>query len=252
MSDDEWAVVTGAGSGIGNACAVLMAERGIGVVCAGRTRDTLDATLAAVVAAGSQGVAVVADCATDTGVDALAAATADRVLVAIIHAAGRDVTKPFVETSRTDLDDMVGTDLYAPFFVTQRLLPQLAPGAGVVFVGSVSARHGRNRHAGYGAAKAALYGLTVNLAVELGPDVRVNCVSPGATRTGMLRDYVRASTGHFDAEQKQRTAIQDSARMVLGRVAEPGEVARSVVHLALDATAVTGVDLLVDVGYAAS
>lgn len=62
MSDDAWAVITGAGSGIGKACALLMAERGIGVVCAGRTRDTLDATVAAVVAAGSEGVAVVADC----------------------------------------------------------------------------------------------------------------------------------------------------------------------------------------------
>ncbi len=137
-------------------------------------------------------------------------------------------------------------------FLTQALLPVLIDGAGVVFVGSISAVRGRDLHAAYGASKAALIGLTANLAVELAPRIRVNCVSPGATRTGMLRAYIKESTRGLSAEELDRLRVADAARMPLGRVAEATEVAASIVHLALDATAVTGVDLPVDVGYTAS
>lgn len=249
---DTWAVVTGGGTGIGRATALLLARRGIGVIVSGRTAATLDATLGAIVGAGGTGTTGVADVGTAEGVDAIADAVGGCTLVALVHAAGRDIAQAFTETTRDDLAEMLATDVYAPFFVTQRLLPRLADGAGVVFVGSISARHGRDRHAGYGAAKAALIGLTANLAVELGPRVRVNCVSPGATRTAMLRDYVRASTSHLSDEQKAIVGVQDAARLVLGRVAEPAEVAATIVHLALDATSITGVDLPVDVGYSAS
>jgi 3-oxoacyl-[acyl-carrier protein] reductase len=80
----------------------------------------------------------------------------------------------------------------------------------------------------------------------------VNCVSPGATRTGLLGAYVTASTHGLSDEQRHRVRIADASRMLLGRIAEPAEVAATIVHLALDATAVTGTEVAVDVGYAAS
>ena len=91
-----------------------------------------------------------------------------------------------------------------------------------------------------------------NLAIDLAPSVRVNCVSPGATRTGMLRAFVKESGRGLSDDDRSRQLIADMARMPLGRSAEPGEVAAVCVHLALDATAVTGVDLPVDVGDAAT
>ncbi|MET0578100.1 MAG: SDR family oxidoreductase [Ilumatobacteraceae bacterium] len=124
----------------------------------------------------------------------------------------------------------------------------MGDGAGIVDVGSISATRGRARHSAYGTSKAALIGLTANLAVELGPGIRVNCVSPGATRTGMLRAYVRANARGLSDEDRARQLVADWARMPLGRVAEPAEVAAACVTLALDATAITGVDLAVDVG----
>ena len=248
MTDVLTAVVTGAGTGIGRACAELLGSRGLHVICAGRTSDTLDEAAAA----SGNAIAVVADVATEAGRATVVAAATGHQVTAFIHAAGADLAKPFVETTADELDYLLDVNIRAPFLLTQRLLPMLTDGAGVVYVGSVSAVRGRDRHAAYGASKAALIGLVSNLAVELGPRVRVNCVSPGATRTGMLRSFIKQSTAGYTPEQLERIGIADASRMPLRRVAEPREVAMSVIHLALDATATTGVDLAVDVGYTAS
>src|SRR5919202_2878007 len=77
-------------------------------------------------------------------------------------------------------------------WLTRALLPAFGDGSSVVFVGSIAAFRGRDRHAAYAATKAGLLGLTVNLAAELAPRVRVNCVCVGATRTPMLEEALRA------------------------------------------------------------
>ncbi len=91
-------------------------------------------------------------------------------------------------------------------------------------------------NAAYGASKAALIGLTTNLAVELSPRLRVNLVSSGATRTALLRQYVKTSNEGLADTERERLAIADAARLRLGRVAEPAEGAAVCIHLALDAT----------------
>ena len=68
----------------------------------------------------------------------------------------------------------------------------------------------------------------------------------------MLRAFVKASGPHLDEAGRDRQLVADMARMPLGRVAEAAEVATACVYLALDATAVTGIDMPVDVGYAAT
>jgi NAD(P)-dependent dehydrogenase (short-subunit alcohol dehydrogenase family) len=248
------AVVTGGGSGIGRGCVEQLAVRGLHVVAVGRTRSTLDEAVDAVRAAGGQANAVTADCSKPAGRDAVVTAVAGlgAPVVALIHAAGADLVATFTDTTPEQFDFLVDINVRAPFFLTQQLVPHLADGAGVVFVGSISATRARPRHAAYATTKAALIGLTANLAVDLAPTVRVNCVSPGATRTGMLRAFVKESARGLDDDERQRQLVADMARMPLGRVAEPGEVATVCVHLALDATAVTGVDVPVDVGYAAT
>jgi 3-oxoacyl-[acyl-carrier protein] reductase len=254
VGSGQIAVVTGAGSGIGRRCAERLAARGLHVVVAGRTAATLAEVVTAIEGGGGAATAVVADCATDDGRAALLAATAavGSPVAAFVHAAGADLVASLAETTADQLDELLAINVRAPFLLTQALAPTMADGAGIVYVGSISATRGRPRHAAYGASKAALIGLTANLAAELGPRLRVNCVSPGATRTGMLRTYVRESMRGLSDDERARLAVSDAARMPLGRVAEPDEVAIACVHLALDATATTGVDLPVDVGYTAT
>jgi NAD(P)-dependent dehydrogenase (short-subunit alcohol dehydrogenase family) len=248
------AVVTGGGSGIGRSCVEQLAGRGLHVFAVGRTAATLDEVRAAVAAVGGDVEGVVADCSTQGGRRAVldAVTQSGRPVVALIHAAGADLVSAFVDTTSEQFDALIDINVRAPFFLTQVLVPHLADGAGVVFLGSVSATRARPRHSAYATSKAALIGLTANLAVDLAPSVRVNCVSPGATRTGMLRAFVKESARGLDDGERERQLIADLARMPLGRVAEPQEVATVCVHLALDATAVTGIDVPVDVGYAAT
>ncbi len=251
-SRQRTAVVTGAGSGIGRETAVLLGKRGLNVLCAGRTRAALEETATLIEAAGATSRVVVADCGSDAGRAVLVDAASEIPVSAFVHAAGADRIKPFAETTRDDFDALVGINLAAPFFLVQALLPRFVDGASVVFVGSVSAQRGMVRHAAYGATKSALTGLTVNLATELGPRIRVNCVSPGATDTAMLADFIARSRDGLSEKAVQRQQIAAASRNLLRRLAAPLEVAATIVHLALDAAAVTGVDLPVDLGYMAS
>ncbi|GJL86957.1 MAG: short-chain dehydrogenase [Minwuia thermotolerans] len=246
------AVITGGGSGIGAATALRLARRGLTVLINGRSAGRLDALAAAVVAEGGAVETVAADCGAPEGRQAILDAVAGRPVVAFIHSAGLDRIKPFEATTPEDFADIVAVNIAAPFFLGQALLPCLADGASITLVGSVSARHGLPRHALYGASKAALSGLTVNLASELAPRIRVNCVSPGGTNTAMLADFVQRAQEGLSEKAARRQHVAGSARMLLGRVAEPDEVAATIEHVALDASAMTGIDLSVDVGYSAS
>lgn len=242
------AVVTGAGSGIGQATALALAERGLDVCCVGRRPEPLHQTVAK---AGGRGRAVAADIGTDEGVAAVAGAVAGSPVHALVHAAAIEGIISLQDTSRAAFDRLVATNLAGPFFLTRALLPRLSDGSGIVFVGSVSAQHGRPRHAAYAATKAGLAGLTTSLAAELAPKVRVNCVAPGATDTPMMADAISQYYGSMDQDDARQAATAEMTRLLLGRVGDPAEVAAAIVHLALDATYSTGSVVTVDGGYSA-
>ena len=246
------ALVTGAGSGIGRAAAVRLGQRGLRIVCMGRTRSTLEETAASINEAGGRGIVVVADCGDSESWNSLYDAVANEPVQTIIHCAATDQLKAFADVTRSDYDQMFNLNVAGPLFLTQRLLPNLAEGSSVVFVGSVASGAGMRKYALYGASKAALKGLTVGLAVDLAPHVRVNMVSPGATDTGLLAAYIEEAYRDLTPEQAKRQQHAAASRQLLRRIAAPDEVAATVVHVAMDATAMTGQDVAVDLGYTAS
>jgi 3-oxoacyl-[acyl-carrier protein] reductase len=245
---DAIAVVTGAGSGIGKATAIALAERGLRVCCVGRSAETLNDTLRRI---SGCGYAVAADVSTEDGVSVIAAALDGAPVKALVHAAAVEGVVSLEETDRATFDRLIGTNTAGPFFLTRALLPSLADGAGIVFVGSVSALHGRSRHAAYAASKAALLGLTTSLAAELAPRIRVNCVAPGATDTPMMAEALSAYFGPMDPAQARKYGEAEMSRVLLGRIGAPAELAAAIVHLALDATYSTGSVVTVDGGYSA-
>ncbi|WP_037068069.1 SDR family NAD(P)-dependent oxidoreductase [Pseudonocardia acaciae] len=247
MADGGVAVVTGAGSGIGRACARALAARGLPVYCVGRRPEPLERTAEMI---GELATVVPADIGTEAGVASVREAVSGEVR-ALVHAAAIEGVASLAGTGRKEFDELVGVNLGGPFFLTQALEPVFAEGAGVVFVGSIAAVRGRARHAAYAATKAGLLGLTVNLAAELAPRVRVNCVNPGGVQTPMFEQAVAEVLGAMDEEEAARTITAEQARMLLGRIAEPEELAASIVHLALDAGYCTGSVLAVDGGYTA-
>jgi NAD(P)-dependent dehydrogenase (short-subunit alcohol dehydrogenase family) len=152
-------------------------------------------------------------------------------------------------TSVTDLDDVVLDQVYAvnltaPIRLVRQLLPYLrTPGASIVNITSIRAVRGFAGDLAYITAKGGLDAATRAMAVELGPHgIRVNAVAPGAIETDLNRD-VLARPGHRD---------RVLARIPLGRLGRPDDVAGAVVFLAGDAAAfVTGTVLTVDGGQCA-
>lgn len=247
-TERSWAVVTGAGSGVGRATASALAERGLSVCCVGRRREPLDETVGQL---ACPGCAVAADIGTEKGVQAVVGAVVGSSVTAVVHAAAIEGIRSLADTDRGTFDRLMATNLAGPFFLTRALVSHLAERAGIVFVGSISAQHGRDRHAAYSATKAGLLGLTTSLAVELAPRVRVNCVAPGGVETPMFTEAITEYFKPMTPEEVERVGATEMSRVLLGRVGSPAEVASAIVHLALDATYSTGSVVTVDGGFSA-
>lgn len=138
-------------------------------------------------------------------------------------------------------DDLVGTNLKAPLFLAQAAAPHLAQhGGNIVNITDVHAERPLKGYALYCAAKAGLLGLTRALAVELGPQVRVNAVAPGAVEWPEQGD---------DFSPAERTAIVNHT--LLKRVGSASDIARTVKFLIFDAPYITGQVIAVDGGRSA-
>ena len=162
----------------------------------------------------------------------------------------RQAALTLAETDRETFNALVATNLGGPFFLTRALLPAFGDGSSVVFVGSIAAFRGRDRHAAYAATKAGLLGLTVNLAAELAARTHVNCICVGATRTPMMEQAVHEYVAAVGETGAQQLWAVETPRLLLG-VAEPAQIAASISFLALDATSSTGTVLYADGGYTA-
>ena len=145
---------------------------------------------------------------------------------------------PIDTTTEAEWDDLLGTNLKAPFFVTKAAARPLAANLGSVV--NLADIHGRNPIAGYPAycsAKAGLIMLTRALALDLAPDVRVNAVAPGI-----------ALWPESGRDAHARTRVQAVQSVPLRRTGSPEEVADAVAWLALDAPYTTGEVIAVDGG----
>jgi NAD(P)-dependent dehydrogenase (short-subunit alcohol dehydrogenase family) len=232
------ALVTGAGSGIGRATCLRMAAEGAMV-----TALDIDEVAARVVADETGGIAVVADV---TDAEALAAGITDATrrmggLDALVNNAGIGSMADLHRYGDRRFDHIVDVSLKGTFHGLRTALPlMLASGGGaVVNVASVSGMRPTRGEAAYSAAKAAVIALTSSAALEYGPSVRVNCVSPGVIDTALTTALLSSDAN--------RAAIE--AGTPLGRVGTAAEVADVIVFLCSDLAAyVTGVNIAVDGG----
>jgi pteridine reductase len=140
------------------------------------------------------------------------------------------------QVSEADWDNLIGTNLKAPLFLAQAALVPLRSSRGVIVnIIDIHAQRPLRNHAVYGAAKAGLAMLTRSLAKDLGPDIRVNGVSPGA--------ILWPETDLSDGAKKSILS-----QIPLGRTGEPDDIAGCVLYLVRDATYVTGQIIAVDGG----
>lgn len=242
--DGRRALVTGAGRGLGLACAAALAEAGAHVTLAARTGDEVEAVAQALRARGDRAEAVVLDV---TDLDAVAAFLAGGPCHDIlVNNAGTNRPGPFIDVTRESYDLVMGLNVRAAFFVAQafarRLLVEKKPGS-IVNMSSQMGHVGAANRTIYCASKHALEGLAKALAVELAPaGIRVNTVCPTFVETPMTRPFFENEAFRADTLRKIK----------LGRLGRVEDVMGAVVYLASDASAlVTGSAMVIDGGWTA-
>jgi NAD(P)-dependent dehydrogenase (short-subunit alcohol dehydrogenase family) len=238
--DGRRAVVTGAGRGIGRACALALAAAGADVVALSRTASELDEVVAA---AGGRARAVACD-VTDAGAVSDRIGALERVDV-LVTSAGANIPEPFLDVPPEHLDALLAVNVRGTFLAAQAAARRMVATGGGAIV-TVSSQMGHVGAAGrtvYCATKHAVEGLTKALAVELAPHgIRVNAVAPTFVETPMTATFLADPAFRADIER----------RIPLGRIGRPEDVAAAVVFLASPAARlVTGASLLVDGGWTA-
>lgn len=243
--DDRAAIVTGAGSGIGAATALLLGSSGMTVALVGRRREQLEEVAAKVDAGLGSALVVQEDLADPDSPRRVVDAVLERAgrLDVIVNNAAHYRLTLVEDVSLAELDAHLAVNLRAPYLLVQAALAPLkaSSAAVVVNVSSAAAAMYRRRQTVYGMTKAGIEHLTKNLAAELAPHgIRVNCIRPGPVDTLIHRAAVT------DPEARLRELGQ---LVPLGRVGEPNEIALWIGHLVdTDARWVTGAVLVIDGG----
>ena len=232
-------IITGAGKGIGRACAQVMAARGAEVVALSRTASDLDSLRAEV---GGRSITVdLADPAATRAAMA-EAGTCDY----LINSAGINVLESVLDMTEAGYEAVMGINLRAALITCQEFArARVAAGGGgaIVNITSIAGHRGFQDHLCYAASKAGLDGATRVLAKELGPHgIRVNAVAPTITLTEL------AAAAWSDPAKGAPMMV----RHPLNRFAEAEEVAQSIAMLlSEDSRMVTGMVLPVDGGFLA-
>ena len=245
------ALVTGGGGGIGEAIGRLFVEEGAAVVLVDTDKVAVETAATGMTKAvpGARVLALVADLTSESEARRVIDDSLVRfeALHTLVNVAGVRVYRPLAEADATGWEFIIGVNVLATAYCCKAALPALrATGRGtIVNVSSVYGLMGRAGMGQYDTTKAAVLGFTRALAVEEAPHgIRVNAVCPGGTITPY---HIRRAAGRGVSLAVLRA--QRSQDNLLGRWAEPREIAFPILFLASDESSyITGATLMVDAG----
>jgi 7-alpha-hydroxysteroid dehydrogenase len=241
--DDQVAIVTGAGRGIGAATAVALAESGADVVLSARTAEQLEAVAAQVEAVGRRAAVVPADLSDLDAVAGLADAAKEAFgrIDIVVNNVGGSMPRPFLDTSPRRLIEAFSFNVATAHALTRAAVPTMLEtgGGSVVGISSMMGLTSGRGFVAYGTAKAGLAHWTRLAAQDLAPRIRVNAIAVGSIATSALEIVLE--------DDGLRTTMEQGTP--LKRIGDPEEIAAAVLFLASAAGGyVTGKVIEVDGG----
>jgi NAD(P)-dependent dehydrogenase (short-subunit alcohol dehydrogenase family) len=246
---DQIAVVTGGSQGIGEALARRYAVEGAHVVIASRTLEKSQAVVDSIKAAGGKASAYRCDVSESSDCAALIEQVGRDLggLDVLVNNAGAYWMSPLGDTGEDAIDQMLATNIKAPFLLAQAALPLFEKkGCGkIINTGSIFGNTGFPGSAIYCATKGAIHLMTKTLALELrSKNIQVNAIAPGWIETPLNEEY-RATNEEFMRRARERFGDPDPWM-------KPDDLAGTAVFLASsDADSVTGMTMFVDRGWSA-
>jgi NAD(P)-dependent dehydrogenase (short-subunit alcohol dehydrogenase family) len=240
-------VVTGAGSGIGRATALAFARQGATIVAASRRVAEGDSLVAEIAASGGKARFVATDVTRPGDIErlmAIAASELGGIDILFNNAGYQEPRSTIVDTPEDTFDRVFDTNTRAVWLGMKYALAHMAPKGSGIIVNCASASGLRNANVGlslYSASKAAVVSLTKSAALEYGPAIRINAVSPGRIETPMM----------LASKIADMSVVAQG--LPLKRLGRPEEVANAALFLASDAASfITGHILEVDGGFGAT
>jgi 3-oxoacyl-[acyl-carrier protein] reductase len=228
------ALVTGASQGIGRACAKVLAANGAAVALAARSEDKLKSVLDEIVAAGGKAAAFKLDVSSEEAIKATVKEIQAQFgkIDILVNNAGITKDTLMMRMKRADWDDVMATNLTAPFLLTKECIPGMLKlrWGRIINITSINGQMGAPGQANYASSKAGLIGLTLSAARELASrNITVNAVAPGWIETAMTSDL---------APELKDSMIK---QVPLGRAGSDVDIAHAVNFLASDeASYITG------------
>lgn len=236
--DNQVAVITGAGRGIGAAIAKAYAEAGADVVLAARTEAQLKETAAAVEAHGRKALTVVTDVMQQEQLENLVEKTlaAFGRIDILVNNAGGFPPKPMFKTSVEEFNGAFQFNVTTAFALSKLVIPKMvetAGGGSIVNISSVAGQETSSFFTAYGTAKSALSFLTREMAQEFAPKVRVNAIAVGSTRTEALKTVLN--------DDIEKTMVELTP---MGRLGEVEDIAACALYLASPAASYLTGDII--------
>lgn len=245
------ALITGGGTGIGRATALLFAKEGASVVVSGRRKAPLEKTVSEMRNLHENALYVTGDVSKAEDAHQMVKKTIEAFgrLDILINNAGVNYRPGTTRDTTEDAWDLtVDINLKGAYLVSKYAIPELLKNGGsIINISSIAGLKGFQGVIAYSASKGGVVNMTKSMALELAPyKIRVNCICPGVVDTDMYRDYIKSLENPAEMEEGLLQLHP------LGRIGRPEDIAYGVLFLASDeAEWITGSILPIDGGFSA-
>jgi NAD(P)-dependent dehydrogenase (short-subunit alcohol dehydrogenase family) len=227
----EVAVVTGAGRGIGEGIAKVLADYGATVICAARRTNEIERVAEEIVAANGKAIACTADVTQEQDLENLAETAIrefGRLDMWVNNAGGSAIQAPMTELSREEWDNTIALNLTAVWRASVVAARHMDTGC-IVNISSLAGEDVIEGSGHYSAAKAGVNMMTRTMAKELGPRVRVNCIMPGFVPTEIMMTALNIN-------EEQLPNIEQMLKLPSGRLGTPRDLGAAALYLLSPAT----------------